>query len=126
MSQVQPPRERPSNARPAAIQVLRRIIINFGALVVTMLLLRIAIVSVTPDPAQTGLRTLVRATHIITWPFAEVPPLATGIRGALTFADIIALVIALAVWIAAIGVVAGWEREGQRMGLQSNEERLKP
>jgi hypothetical protein len=126
MSQVQPPRERPSNARPATIQVLRWIIVNLGALVVTMLLLRIAIVSVTPDPAQTGLRSLVRATHVATWPLSQIPPLTSSISGALTLADVCTLIVTLVVWIAAIGIVAGWEREGQRMGLKSNEERLKP
>jgi len=126
MSQVQPPRERPSNARPATIQILRWIIVNLGALLVTMLLLRIAIVSVTPDPAQTGLRALLRASRIVTWPLSQIPPLAASLKGALTLADLLTLFIALGIWIAAIGVVAGWEREGQRMGLKSNEERLKP
>lgn len=126
MSQVQPPRERPSNARPATIQILRWIIVNLGALVVTMLLLRIAVVVVTPEPTQTGLRALVRATDYATWPLSQVPPLASSLRGALTFADILTLIVAFCAWIAAIGVVAGWEREGQRAGLKSNEERLKP
>jgi hypothetical protein len=126
MSQVQPPRERPSNARPATIQILRWIIVNLGALLVTMLLLRLAIVSVTPDPAQTGLRALLRVTHFVTWPLAQIPPLATSLRGALTVADLATLIILVGAWIAAIGVVAGWEREGLRMGLKSNEERLKP
>jgi hypothetical protein len=126
MSQVQPPRERPSNARPATIQILRWIIVNLGALVVTMLVLRVAIVAVTPDPAQTGLSVLIRATHYATWPLSHVPSLASSITGALTFADVLTLIVAFCAWIAAIGVVAGWEREGQRMGLQSNEERLKP
>lgn len=126
MSQVQPPRERPSKARPATIQILRWVILNCGAFVVTVLMLRVAIVSVTGHPAQTGLRALVRATHVATWPLDQIPPLATTLRGALTPADVLTLLIALGVWIACIGVIAGWEHEGQRMGLKSNEERLKP
>jgi len=126
MSQVQPPRERPSKARPATIQILRWIIVNLGALLVTLLLFRIAVVIVTTNPEQTGLKALMRVTHFAIWPLEQVPPLTKSITGALTLADLLSLILVLGVWIAAIGVVAGWEREGQRMGLQSNEERLKP
>jgi hypothetical protein len=126
MSQVQPPRERPSNARPATIQILRWIIVNLGALLVTMLLLRLAIVSVTPTPAQAALKAIVRLTHYVTWPLTQLPPLATSLAGSITVADLLTLIIVFGLWIAALGVVAGWEREGQRMGLKSKEERLKP
>lgn len=126
MSQVQPPRARPSNARPATIQILRWIILNGGALAVTTLLIRIAILIAIPGTTQTGLTALLRLTHVIVWPLLLLSPLKASLGGGFTVADLTALVIVLVFWIVALGVVAGWEREGQRMRSVTSDARLRP
>jgi hypothetical protein len=126
MSQVQPPRSRPSNARPATIQILRWSILNLGALVITALLFRTAIVVAVPDTEQTGLKTLLRATHIVVWPLELLSPLSVSLGSGLTIADILAILIIVVIWIAALGIIAGWEREGQRMRSVTPEKRSRP
>ena len=126
MSQVQPPRERPSNARPATIQVLRWIILNAGALAVTALLVRIAILISMPETTQSGITALLRLTHLIVWPLLLISPLEASLGGGFTVADLVTLVITVVLWIFALGVVAGWEHEGQRMRSVTSDARLRP
>lgn len=126
MSQVQPPRSRPSNARPATIQILRWGILNVGALSVTILLIRIAMNIALPNPQQTGLKALLRVTHVVVWPLELVTPLNASLTHGLTVADILTLAIIIVIWIAALGVVAGWEREGRRMRSIASGSRARP
>src|SRR6185312_16427568 len=121
MSQVQPPRSRPSNARPATIQILRWIFLNLGAVVVTALLVRIAILIAVPDTPQSVLKDYLRITHIAVGPLLLLPPLDTALGGGFTVADLIVLVMTIVVWIAVIGVLSGWERESQRMGAATSD-----
>ena len=126
MSQVHPPRSRPSNARPATIQILRWGILNLGAAAVTALLLRIAIVVAVPDTTQTGLRLLLRVTHVVVWPLEFVSPFNASLGGGFTIADFLAIIIVVGIWIALLGIVAGWEREGQRMRSVKPRSRTRP
>jgi len=126
MSQVQPPRSRPSNARPATIQILRWSILNLGALAITALLLRTAIVVAVPNTEQTGLKTLLRATYLVVWPLELLSPLSMSLGSGLTIADLLVILIIVMIWIAALGIIAGWEREGQRMRSVTPEKRSRP
>ena len=106
--------------------MLRWGILNLGAFAVTALLLRIAVVVAVPDTTQTGLKLLLRVTHVVVWPLELLPPLTTSLGGGFTIADLLAILIIIVIWVAALGIVAGWEREGQRMRSGTPESRSRP
>jgi hypothetical protein len=100
--------------------------LNFGALVVTLLLVRFAVTMALPDTQQKGLKALLNVTHIIVWPLGLVAPLNASLTHGLTFADILTLALIVVIWIAALGVVAGWEHEGRRMKSVASGSRARP
>jgi len=106
--------------------MLRWGILNLGALAVTALLLRIAVVVAVPDTTQTGLELLLRVTHVVVWPLELLSPLTASLGGGFTIADLLAILIVVVIWVAALGIVAGWEREGQRMRSVTPESRSRP
>jgi hypothetical protein len=95
-------------------------------LIATLLLMRIAIVIAVPDTTQTGLKMLLRLTHVVVWPLLLLSPLDASLGGRFTVADLFTLVIIVVLWIAALGILAGWEREGQRMQSATSEAGLRP
>ena len=101
-------------------------IINLGTLVVTALLLRIAIVLAVPNTTERGLHLITRATQLVIWPLHRLPPLQHPVVRGLTVADVAALIIVVCAWIITLGVVAGWEHEGQRQTVGSSETGLRP
>ncbi len=126
MSQVQPPRKRAAKHRPETIQLLRTFLINGGTLIVSALLLRLAIMVAVPNTTERGLHLAARATSFLVWPLRHVPPFGARIGGGLTLADPIMLVLIVAVLFVALGVVAGWEHEGQRQNAGTSETGLRP
>jgi hypothetical protein len=126
MSQVQPPRTRHSRHRPETIQLLRSAIINVGTLIVTALLLRGAIMIAAPRTTQRGLNLIKKATHVMVWPLSRLTPLQHTLHGGLTVADVSTFVIVLACWLLTLGIVAGWEHEGQRQSVGPSQTGLRP
>lgn len=126
MSQMQPPRARQSKHRPETIQLLRSAIVNLGTLAVTALLLRSAIMLAVPDTTQRGLHLVARGTYLIVWPLDQVPMLQDTVSGGLTIADIVTIVVIIVGWFVLLGIIAGWEREGRRIGASSSDTGLRP
>ncbi len=126
MSQVQPPRSRPSHYHPETIQILRIIIINGGAILTTALLIRAAILLAVPATTQRGLHLVTRTTHLLVWPLEKIPPLRHLIAGGLAVADVTTFFIIVVCWLVALGVVAGWEHEGQRLSTGVSDSSLRP
>lgn len=126
MSQVQLPRARHSRHRPQNIHLLRTILINAGSVVVTALLFRTMVMIAVPNTTQRGLHLLARATGLVVWPLLRLPPLQTTVGGGLTLADVITLLVIVGAWLFALGIVAGWEQEGQRQSSGTSETGLRP
>lgn len=126
MSQVQPPRTRHSHHRPETISLLRLVIVNLGTLTVTALLLRAAVMITVPDTTQRGLHLLSRATYLIVWPLMRVSPLRHVIHGDLTLADLATIALLVTGWLILLGIVAGWEHEGQRQRVGTSQTGLRP
>ncbi len=126
MSQVQPPRSRHSHHHPETIQILRTIIINGGAILTTALLVRAAVLLAVPETTQRGLHLVVRTTHLLVWPLQKIPPLGHIVAGGLAVADVTTLLIVMVCWLIALGVVAGWEHEGQRLSTGVSDSSLRP
>lgn len=126
MSQVQPPRTRHSRHRPETINLLRAVIINLGTLIVTALMLRAAVMVTVPDTTQRGLHLLSVATRLAVWPFLQIHPLRHVIHGGLTVADLATIAVVVMGWLILLGIVAGWEHEGQRQQVGVSETGLRP
>ncbi len=126
MSQVRPPRTRQSRHRPETINILRAILINVGTLVISILLLRMAILVTVPNTTERGLHLIERLTHPAVWPLQQLSLLDRIVIRGMTIADLLLLTVTVVAWLLALGIVAGWEHEAQRQRPGTSETGLRP
>lgn len=105
-----PPRRR----RPKVTRSLARlgigVTLNLGAAFVTLLLVR-SLIEVSGVPKTLRVSRLVRqVSEPFVWPLLRLP----GIGGQPALADLLAIVVTAVMAAMIVGVIAGWEAEGQR------------
>ncbi len=100
--------------------------INAGTLVISIMLLRMAILVTVPNTTERGLHLIERLTDPAVWPLQHVSLLDRGVIRGMTIADLLALILLIAAWLLALGIVAGWEHETQRQRPGTSETGLRP
>ena len=103
---MQPPRPRRPRERESDAQILIAVILDLGAAILTALLFGIVTRAAT-DSSSGVLGKLDHVMTILAWPFERI----LGLPG--TLGLVVITVVVAVVWIAVLGIVAGWEAEGR-------------
>jgi hypothetical protein len=111
---MRPPRVRRRRSKPPVVWLARMLAINVGALLVAALVIRAALALIGITDSVQFARLVRLFTDPIVWPLARVPGGSFHLIGALTPADISAVLLIVLLSMAAVGVVAGWEAEGRK------------
>lgn len=111
---MQPPRQRRPRLTLAAARLLMALAMDAGALLVTVLLLRLITVSSSSVQQSSFSRIVRNVSNPITWPATRVPGIGGQSSEAATVADLVTLVAVILLTALAVGVIAGWEAEGRQ------------
>lgn len=117
---MQPPRSRTPRFDLRNTRVLRSIILDATAALVTILILRLAVLTVSPSGEQDIPRMILTVTAPLAWPFRQAPGLNVQIWGEVWIADLLVCLAFLLLGLLAAGIVTGWRESGSRRAYRSN------
>lgn len=117
---MQPPRSRTPRLNLRNTRVLRAIILNTTAGLVTLLILRLAVLTVSPSDEQDIPRIVQIATTPLAWPFRQIPGLNAQLWGEVLIADLLICLLVLLLGLLAAGIVTGWRESDSQRAYRSN------
>lgn len=109
-----PPRVRRRRANLASIRLIRVLVIDIGAMLVALLLVRAAVGIVGASDRLPVVRLVRTLTAPVVWPLEHLPGGGFRLIGMFTPADLGAILLTAFLALVVIGVIAGWEAEGHR------------
>jgi hypothetical protein len=98
----------------ATARLIWALAIDIGAVLVALLLIRAAVGIIGASDRIVFVQLVRTLTEPIVWPLAHLPGGGLRLIGLLTPADLGAILLTAFFCLAIIGVIAGWEAEGQR------------
>jgi hypothetical protein len=111
---VQPPRRRASSFNLRNTATIRSIIFNATALITTILLLRLASLTVPGTEEVMFARYVDYLTLPLAWPPRQLPVLDTLIGRDVHVADLVIIPLVFVAGLLAAGIIAGWEEASSK------------
>lgn len=105
---MRPPRTRTPSIDLSNIDVLRAIFLNATAIVVTLLILRVATLIVTNSETGTVPGLIQTITNPLVWPFGFIPPFNVELVSGITVIDLLIIPGAAVTGLLVAGVITGW------------------
>lgn len=109
-----PPRVRRRRANLASVRLIWVLVIDIGAVLIALLLVRAAAGMAGVSDRVSFVRLVRMLTEPVVWPLGHLPGGGFPLIGMFTPADLGAILITAFLCLAVTGVVAGWEAEGRR------------
>ncbi len=111
---MRPPRVRRRRASLASLRLFWVLVIDLGAVLIGLLLIRAAAGMAGVSDRVPFVRLVRTLTEPVVWPLGHLPGGGFPLIGAFTPADLGAILLSVFLCLAVTGVIAGWEAEGRR------------
>ncbi len=111
---MRPPRVRRRRANLGSIRLIWVLVIDIGAVLVALFLVRAAMGIAGASDRIPFVRLVRMVTEPVVWPLGHLPGGGFRLIGTFTPADLGALLLTVFLCLAITGVIAGWEAEGHR------------
>jgi hypothetical protein len=105
---MRPPRIQTPGIDLSSVAVIRTIILNATAIVVTFLILRLATLIVSNSDAGAVPGLIQQITSPIVWPFSLIPPFNVDLFAGITIIDLLIIPLIALIGLFVAGVITGW------------------
>lgn len=117
---MQPPRRRAPRFSIRSTRMLRSITLHATAVLVTLLIARVAVLLVAGPGDPVMPRMIERLTGPLAWPFRQLPILNVQLSGELLLADLFIIGLVLLLGLLVAGVLTGWRESASRRAYRSD------
>lgn len=116
---MQPPRRRTPRFNFRSTRMLRSIILNATAILVTLLVARLATLLVSTSSEPMVPRVVEMVTDPLAWPFRQMPLLDSPVARQALVADVFIILLVFLIGLLTAGVVTGWRESTSRRAYRS-------